>query len=40
MLAVSFAILYAAHALWTVYLAIALVWCITASYNFHIHMDK
>lgn len=36
MLAIAFAILYAAHAQWSVYLAIALVWCITTSYNIHI----
>lgn len=40
MLAVAFAILYAAHAPIIVYIEIGIVWCITASYNFHIHMDK
>lgn len=40
MLAVAFAILYVAHAPIIVYIEVGIVWCITASYNFHIHMDK
>nr|DAT40670.1 MAG TPA: hypothetical protein [Caudoviricetes sp.] len=40
MLAVAFAILYMAHAPIIVYIEVGIAWCITASYDFHIHMDK